>query len=107
MLKFSPPSSRLSLLVLSPERMTRRKKPQPRRVHDRTAMTRPSPLNSFARRLLAEWRRLNLPLANANVTVAVSGGADSVALLLALAELVKSSKLDLKLIVAHLNHKLR
>src|SRR4029077_18916426 len=35
------------------------------------------------------------------------GGADSVALLLALAELVRAEKLLLKLVVAHLNHKLR
>jgi len=39
--------------------------------------------------------------------VAVSGGADSVALLLALDELVKAGKLSLKIVVAHLDHGLR
>jgi tRNA(Ile)-lysidine synthase len=48
-----------------------------------------------------------LATTDATVVVAVSGGADSVALLLALDELVKSGKLNLSLWVAHLNHKLR
>jgi tRNA(Ile)-lysidine synthase len=39
--------------------------------------------------------------------VAVSGGADSTALLLGLDELVKAQKLSLTLIVAHLDHRLR
>ena len=39
--------------------------------------------------------------------VAVSGGADSVALLLALDELIRAEKLRVKLVVGHLNHKLR
>jgi tRNA(Ile)-lysidine synthase len=39
--------------------------------------------------------------------VAVSGGADSVALLLGLNELARTGKLDLQVVVAHLNHKLR
>ena len=46
-------------------------------------------------------------MTNANIVVAVSGGADSVALLLSLDELVKSRRLKLDLIVAHLNHRLR
>jgi tRNA(Ile)-lysidine synthase len=41
------------------------------------------------------------------VIVAVSGGADSTALLLALDELVKARKLSLRLTVAHLDHTLR
>jgi len=41
------------------------------------------------------------------VVAAVSGGADSVSLLLALGELRKASKLDLRLVAAHLNHQLR
>jgi tRNA(Ile)-lysidine synthase len=41
------------------------------------------------------------------VVVAVSGGADSVALLLALDELSGAQQLDLNFKVAHLNHKLR
>ncbi len=66
-----------------------------------------SPLNKFARQLLGEWKRLKLPLSDARVIVAVSGGADSVALLMALDELLKARKLDLTLIVAHLDHQLR
>src|SRR6266849_1812715 len=61
----------------------------------------------FARSLVKEWRRLGLPAANARVVVAVSGGADSVALLGALNELSQSKKLKVKLFVAHLVHGLR
>src|SRR5438128_381433 len=61
----------------------------------------------FARRLLAEWKKLKLPNANENVVVAVSGGADSCTMLLALDELLKARKLSLKLVVAHLDHGLR
>ena len=64
-------------------------------------------LSRFARRLLAEWKRLALPVADERVVVAVSGGADSVALLLALDELLKRGRLDLRLMVAHLDHGLR
>ena len=77
------------------------------------AATKPKPrssrrlLSPFARALLREWRKLKLATTGAAVIVAVSGGADSVALLLALNELVKSGKLNLAVCVAHLNHKLR
>ena len=64
-------------------------------------------LTGFARSLAKEWRRLGLPAANARAAVAVSGGADSVALLVALNELIQSKKLKLKLFVAHLDHGLR
>ncbi len=64
-------------------------------------------LSRFAKSLLDEWRQLQLPVADAGVVVAVSGGADSTALLLAFDELVKSGKLDLTVIVAHLDHGLR
>src|SRR5438552_2022164 len=64
-------------------------------------------LTGFARSLAKEWRRLGLPAANARVVVGVSGGADSVALLLAVDELVDANKLRLKLSVAHLDHGLR
>jgi len=64
-------------------------------------------LSAFAANLLEQWRRLDLPTSDANIIAAVSGGADSTALVLALDELVKTEKLRLKLIVAHLDHGLR
>jgi tRNA(Ile)-lysidine synthase len=72
-----------------------------------TTSFKPIRLSSFARRLLLAWRSLELPVNNAAVIVAVSGGADSVALLAGLDELIKAKKLGVRLIVAHLNHKLR
>lgn len=64
-------------------------------------------LSSFAASLLREWQRLKLPFSDATVVVAVSGGADSSALLLALDELITREKLALTLVVAHLDHGLR
>jgi tRNA(Ile)-lysidine synthase len=64
-------------------------------------------MSQFAESLLREWKRLDLPTNNARVVVAVSGGADSVALLLALDELLKSKRFELEFLVAHLNHRLR
>src|SRR2546421_11307606 len=64
-------------------------------------------LTTFARGLLQEWRKLALPYESCTIIVAVSGGADSVALLLAFDELIGAKKLKIKLVVAHLNHKLR
>ncbi|HEY0003402.1 MAG TPA: tRNA lysidine(34) synthetase TilS [Pyrinomonadaceae bacterium] len=61
----------------------------------------------FARRLLAEWKRLALPLDGERVVLGLSGGADSTALLLALDELLQAGRLDLKIIPAHLDHGLR
>lgn len=63
--------------------------------------------SAFAHRLLNEWRRLDAPAEGACVIVAVSGGADSTALLLALDELIKTERLSVELIVAHLDHGLR
>jgi tRNA(Ile)-lysidine synthase len=57
--------------------------------------------------LLAEWRKLKLPFSDETVIVAVSGGADSTALLLALDELRSAHKLSVKVCVAHLDHRLR
>jgi tRNA(Ile)-lysidine synthase len=57
--------------------------------------------------LIEEWRRIDLPVSEASVVVAVSGGADSTALLLGLDELIKKEKLSVKLTVAHLDHGLR
>ncbi len=64
-------------------------------------------VHGFVRNLITEWRRLGLPTANATVVVAVSGGADSVSLLLALCTLKRLKKLDLRLVGAHFNHELR
>lgn len=64
-------------------------------------------MNNFVRNLLSEWRRLNLPLADETFVVAVSGGADSLALALALDDLKKRKKLNLRFVVAHFNHNLR
>ena len=73
-------------------------RPQKRRVER---------LDRFAAGLLAQWRTLRLPVSEIAVVVAVSGGADSTALLLALNELAGAGKLRLHVVVAHLNHKLR
>jgi tRNA(Ile)-lysidine synthase len=64
-------------------------------------------MNKFVRNLLTEWRKLNLPLADEAIVVAVSGGADSVSLALALHNLRERKKLNLNFIIAHFNHNLR
>lgn len=64
-------------------------------------------MHSFVRELITEWRRLELPFAGKTVIVAVSGGADSVSLLFAIDDLRKRRKLDLRVVVAHFDHKLR
>lgn len=64
-------------------------------------------MHKFVRNLLTEWRRLNLPFANETVLIAVSGGADSVALTLALNDLQQAKKLNLNFVAAHFNHGLR
>lgn len=64
-------------------------------------------LSGFARRLLKEWRRLALPLEAERALVAVSGGADSTALLLACEELRRAGRLGAEVSAAHLNHGLR
>src|SRR5262245_40247798 len=73
--------------------------PQPKRAHPRTSQ--------FARLLLSEWRRLKLPVTTEPVIIAVSGGADSTALLLAINELKDRNKLNIEPYVAHLDHRLR
>ena len=66
-----------------------------------------SKLSTFAANLLEQWRLLELPSAAANIVVAVSGGADSTALLLGIEELISNNRLQVDLIVAHLDHGLR
>lgn len=64
-------------------------------------------MDNFTRNLLTEWRKLKISVADKIFIVAVSGGADSVSLLLGLNELRKLKKLDLRFVVAHFNHDLR
>ncbi len=64
-------------------------------------------MQNFVRNLITEWRKLQLPFDEETFIVAVSGGADSVSLLLALYELKKRKKLNLRFVVAHFNHNLR
>ena len=64
-------------------------------------------MHKFTRNLLTEWRKLGLPFSDEAIIVAVSGGADSVSLVLALSELKERKKLDLNFIIAHFNHDLR
>ena len=64
-------------------------------------------MRSFERQLITEWRRLELPLLDTTVVAAVSGGADSLSLLMAIDELRKLGKLDLRIVAAHFNHQLR
>jgi len=64
-------------------------------------------LHAFARGLLAEWRRRRWPSRGERLVVAVSGGADSTALLLALEELKRTGLLGVELTAAHLDHGLR
>ena len=60
---------------------------------------------SLARRVLAAVKKQGMSRAGERLGVGVSGGADSVALLLLLLELGEA--LGIVLSVAHLNHKLR
>ena len=64
-------------------------------------------MHSFVRNFITEWRRLGLPFSSETVVVAVSGGADSVSLLLALHDLRTQRKLGHRIVAAHFNHKLR
>lgn len=57
--------------------------------------------------MITEWRRLGLPADEGTVVIAVSGGADSLSLLLAVHDLVSRGKLKLRMVAAHFNHRLR
>jgi tRNA(Ile)-lysidine synthase len=74
---------------------------------ERASVRKGSGVSRFARGLLAEWKRLGLALSGERVVVAVSGGADSTALLLALDELRRAEVVALDVTVAHLDHGLR
>ncbi len=64
-------------------------------------------MHKFVIALITEWRRIDLPFDGETVIIAVSGGADSVSLLLAMHDLRERQKLKLRLVAAHFNHKLR
>jgi tRNA(Ile)-lysidine synthase len=64
-------------------------------------------VNRFCRNTITNWRKLNLPFNSERFIVAVSGGADSISLLVVLAELKQLKKLNLEFIVAHFDHNLR
>jgi tRNA(Ile)-lysidine synthase len=64
-------------------------------------------MNNFLRNFITEWRALGLAVSGETFIAAVSGGADSVSLLLALRELRELKKLDLRIVIAHFNHELR
>ena len=64
-------------------------------------------MHKFVRSVITEWRKLGLPSEGDAIVVAVSGGADSTSLLLALDELKRRKKLPVRIVVAHFNHRLR
>ena len=64
-------------------------------------------MDKFTREFLTEWRRLGLPFAGERAVAAVSGGADSVSLLLVLSELMRRRKITNEVVVAHFDHGLR
>ena len=64
-------------------------------------------MHRFVRELITEWRRLDLPTSGETAVLGVSGGADSVSLLLGFAELRDRKKHDLRIVAAHFNHGLR
>lgn len=64
-------------------------------------------MHSFVRNLITEWRRLELPFTDETIVVAVSGGADSISLLLAMHDLIERKKIAHRLVAAHFNHLLR
>ena len=64
-------------------------------------------MHTFVRNLITEWRRLELPFKDESIVVAVSGGADSMSLLTGIDDLRNRKKLDLRIVAAHFDHKLR
>jgi len=64
-------------------------------------------MQPFVRYLVTEWRRLEMPFAGQTLIIAVSGGADSVSLLLGMHDLQRRAKFRHRLVAAHFNHQLR
>ena len=64
-------------------------------------------MRKFVRSLITKWRKLRLAFVGETIVVGVSGGADSMSLLLALHDLVKRKKISHRVIVADMNHNLR
>lgn len=64
-------------------------------------------MDRFIRNFITNWRRLELPESGGTYIAAVSGGADSVSLALALNELRNREKLHHRFVIAHFNHGLR
>ncbi|MFN2530327.1 MAG: tRNA lysidine(34) synthetase TilS [Pyrinomonadaceae bacterium] len=64
-------------------------------------------MSHFAKCLLEEWQRIGIPNSAQPVVAGVSGGADSMALLLAVHELISRGRLEIKPVVAHFDHGLR
>jgi tRNA(Ile)-lysidine synthase len=64
-------------------------------------------MHDFTRKFLTEWRKLKLPFEEKTFVAAVSGGADSVSLLLVLNDLRTRRKLEHRFVIAHFNHNLR
>ena len=64
-------------------------------------------MNDFTRKFLTEWRRLKLPFEGKIFVAAISGGADSISLLLALNDLRTRKKINNRFVIAHFNHNLR
>ncbi len=64
-------------------------------------------MEDFTRNFLTEWRKLELPFEGKTFVAGVSGGADSVSLLLVLNDLRERKKFNNRFIIAHFNHNLR
>lgn len=64
-------------------------------------------MEDFTRKFLTEWRKLGLPFEGKTFIAAVSGGADSVSLLLVLNDLRERRKITNRFVIAHFNHNLR
>lgn len=66
-----------------------------------------SVMHKFLRNLITVWRKLEIHLVGEKIVIAVSGGADSVSLALAVSRLCEMKKLKNEFVIAHFNHELR